>query len=213
MTTFEHAMVGIDGALAAGLHRRQGWPVVALAGAMAVLPDWDALTILLGPAWYAEGHRVWGHNLLVAGLLAAIVSGLAYRFSLPVRAQRWMAARWPIFAVREHAAACSGGLALWLVVGTLAAYSHLLADTTFSIGHSLPVWGVPLFWPFRDKEWAYPWVPWGDIGATVILAAGMFAMLRWPAWTRTIAAGSLGLVLAYMVSRGSLPSLLRWAVH
>jgi hypothetical protein len=48
MTFFEHAMVGINGAMAADLHRRHGWPLVALAGFSAILPDWDGLTIFLG---------------------------------------------------------------------------------------------------------------------------------------------------------------------
>ena len=30
MTTFEHAMLGINGALAVGLHRRFGWQIVAM---------------------------------------------------------------------------------------------------------------------------------------------------------------------------------------
>ena len=71
MTSFEHAMVGITGAVAANLHRRHGWPIVALAGFAAMLPDWDGLTILCGIHCYAAAHRVWGHNLLVAGLVGA----------------------------------------------------------------------------------------------------------------------------------------------
>jgi len=46
MTTYEHAMLGITGALAAGLHRRYGWQIVAMAGVTAVLPDWDGLSLL-----------------------------------------------------------------------------------------------------------------------------------------------------------------------
>ena len=63
-------------------------------------------------------------------------------------------------------------LALWLAVGVLAAYSHLLVDVFFSAGKGQPVWGVPLCWPFSNAAWAYPLVPWGDVGATVIFAAG-----------------------------------------
>ena len=47
MTSYEHAMLGIDGALALGLHRRYGWQIVAAAGCVAVLPDWDGLSICL----------------------------------------------------------------------------------------------------------------------------------------------------------------------
>jgi membrane-bound metal-dependent hydrolase YbcI (DUF457 family) len=93
-------------------------------------------------------------------------------------------------------------LALWLIVGVAAAYSHLLIDVVFSAGKDLPIWGVPLLWPFSSTAYAFPLVRWGDIGATVILAAGMFAMLRWPARIQAIAAGSLVAVAAYMAVRG-----------
>jgi len=93
-------------------------------------------------------------------------------------------------------------LALWLTVAVLAAYSHLLMDVLFSIGRDQPVWGVPLLWPFSSTAFAFPLVRWGDIGATIIFAASMFAMLRWPARVQTIATGSLIAVAAYMVVRG-----------
>jgi hypothetical protein len=67
MTVYEHALVGIDGALALGLQRPHGWQIVALAGFATLLPDFDGLTILFGIQCYADGHRLWGHNLLVAG--------------------------------------------------------------------------------------------------------------------------------------------------
>jgi hypothetical protein len=56
MTVYEHAMLGINGALAAGLAPRYGWPIVAMAGAAAVLPDLDGLTILFGI--FPEGIRL-----------------------------------------------------------------------------------------------------------------------------------------------------------
>ncbi len=93
MTIYEHAMVGINGMLALGLRRRHGWQIVALAGFAAVLPDFDGLTILLGPQCYAEGHRLWAHNLLVAGLAAAVVSAAAYYTDALTRIQRWLARR------------------------------------------------------------------------------------------------------------------------
>ncbi len=231
MTVYEHAMLGIDGALAAGLQRRHGWQIVALAGVAALLPDFDGLTILLGLNCYAEGHRVSAHDLLVAGLAAAVVAGLAYGLDAPGRVQRWLAGRGILPSVAEangphpgplprgegigngpHSNLLQRGegidlrggveLALWLAVGVLAAYSHLLADVFFSAGKGQPVWGVPLGWPFSAATWAYPMVPWGDIGTTVIFAAGMFAMLRWRAWTQAIAAGTLAAVAAYVVVRG-----------
>jgi membrane-bound metal-dependent hydrolase YbcI (DUF457 family) len=207
MTVFEHAMVGINGAMAADLHRRHGWPIVAIAGFTAILPDWDGLTILFGPSWYSQGHRVWGHNLLVAGLLGLLVSALAHRFDAPTRIQQWLGRHWRALALAGDSASASrrsSRLPLWLAVGVLATYSHLLADIVFSAGRDTPVWGVPVGWPFSRTAWAYPLVPWGDLGATVIFIAGMFAMVRWHAWTRTIAASTLALVVGYVMVRGCL---------
>jgi membrane-bound metal-dependent hydrolase YbcI (DUF457 family) len=238
MTIYEHAMVGINGALALGLARRHGWQIVALAGFAAVLPDFDGLTILLGPQCYAEGHRLWAHNLLVAGLVAALMSAAAYCSGAPTRLRSWFRKRgWGGSCTRGLAGSCtatpgtdedSGAasqpppqrrqlppqclqlppkrsvaeLALWIVVGVIAAYSHLLMDVAFSAGRGQPIWGVPLFWPFSSAAYAYPLVRWGDVGATVILAASMFAMLRWPARIQTIAVGSLIAVAGYMAVRG-----------
>src|SRR5687767_6335540 len=82
-------MVGATFALAAGLHRRYGWRVALMAGAAAALPDWDGLTLLLGPVAYAQGHRVWGHNVLVAGLLGGVWGGAAYLLNRTARVRRW----------------------------------------------------------------------------------------------------------------------------
>jgi hypothetical protein len=69
MTFFEHGMVGINGALAAGLDRRYGWPIVAMAGVSAMLPDWDGLTILLGARvlHHLKADRISGTGVLVVG--------------------------------------------------------------------------------------------------------------------------------------------------
>jgi membrane-bound metal-dependent hydrolase YbcI (DUF457 family) len=204
MTTYEHAMLGIDGALALGLHRRHGWQIVALAGLAAVLPDFDGLTILLGPNLYAEAHRLWGHNLLVAGLVAAVASIVVYQTDVLTKTQKWLARRWKALPDSSPPPAHRWSeLLLWVVVGVVAAYSHLLMDIFFSGGRQLQTWGVPVLWPFVSTTWAYPLVPWGDIGVTVIFAVSMFAMLRWQEWIRTIATGTLIAVSAYMVACGT----------
>ncbi len=207
MTTYEHAMVGINSAIAAGLHRRHGWQIVALAGFAALLPDWDALTILLGANCFAAGHRLWGHNLLVAGLVAAVVSALAYQVDAPTRVQQWLARRWTMFSIRGPMPDIPRGgreLALWMVVGVLAAYSHLLMDIFCSVNKDLPDWGVPILWPFARGDWAYPLLPWGNPGATIIFAVGMFAMVAWRNRIRPIAWASLIAVAAYMAACGIL---------
>jgi membrane-bound metal-dependent hydrolase YbcI (DUF457 family) len=206
MTVYEHTMIGVNGALAAGLHRRHGWQIVALAGIAAVLPDLDGMTILLGPTLYADGHRLWCHNLLIAGLVAVIVSAIAYQTNALTGMYRWLAKRWAALSINGDATELPPHrlreLVLWIVVGVLAAYSHLLMDVFFSGGKNLQTWGVSLFWPFSRNEWTYPLLPWGNIGATVILAISMFLMLRWPVWIRTIAASSLVVVGLYMAYCG-----------
>lgn len=205
MTFFEHAMVGINGAMATNLHRRHGWPIVAMAGAMAMLPDWDGLTILLNWNCYAQGHRVWGHNLLVAGTLAIVLSGFACHYMWPSRIRQWLGTRCSALAPREKenfVQSRMSDLWLWLVVGVLAAYSHLLADILFSGGRDGQIWGVPLGWPFSSTAWAYPVVLWGDVTVTLLFVIGMFAMLRWPIWRRAIAACVLTTAVTYIAVRG-----------
>jgi membrane-bound metal-dependent hydrolase YbcI (DUF457 family) len=177
----------------------------------AILPDCDGLTIFFGSYRYAEGHRVWTHNLLVAGVLAAIVSGVAYRWDAATKIQQWLARRWQVFAFGGHVPEApprrTSEFWLWVAVGVAAAYSHLLMDILFSGGRSrllwgdMMTWGVPLLWPFSHALWTYPTVPWGDVGATLILAAGMFAMLRRPKHIRLIAVGSLLAVAVYIFVR------------
>ena len=150
---------------------------------------------------------MWGHNLLVVGLSAILVSGLAYRYQWPIRFQQWMGKRWRVFALNGEAACipvCTGGWRLWTTVGLLAAYSHLLSDVLFSAGRDKHVWGVPLGWPFSPFAMAYPLVLWGDIGVTLLFVAGMFAMFRWRPATRTIAASVLAMVIGYIAVRGCL---------
>jgi membrane-bound metal-dependent hydrolase YbcI (DUF457 family) len=275
MTLYEHVMLGIDGALAIGLQRRYGWPIVALAGCAAALPDWDALGMLVSFQCYADVHRVWGHNLLVAGVLAVVVSALCYRFNFFTKVHRGLAVRWSALAVVDppdliaegdgelsgqailssecqwggrpnsiafaseegwlegddsdcfrgdlksvaasagpnrlaraplrharEADAAAGPLGVWLLVGVLATYSHLLMDMLFSRCQTYPVWKVPLLWPFVREGWAWPLVAWGDTGVTLIFIGGMFAMVRWRQAAQKIAIGTLLLVAAYIAVRG-----------
>jgi membrane-bound metal-dependent hydrolase YbcI (DUF457 family) len=210
MTVYEHAMVGICGALATGLDRRYGWQLVAWAGFASVLPDFDGLTILGGPQLYTEAHRLWTHNLLVAGLSAAILSVVAFETDAPTRIRNWLAKRRGLSlfspgATQREPSRRGRDVWVWVAVGIAAAYGHLLIDVIYSAGRGLPIWGVPLLWPFSYVEYDYPVFPcWGDVGATLIFAAAMFAMLRWRDWIHVIAAGSLAAVAAYVVIRGCL---------
>ena len=81
-------MLGLTLALAAGAHRRHGWALPATAAVAAALPDWDAAAIVFGGEAFSRVHRVWGHNLLCAGLLGALTGGVGYWCYLSVRVRK-----------------------------------------------------------------------------------------------------------------------------
>lgn len=206
MTSYEHVMLGVTGCMAAGLHRSYGWPLVAMAGLAAVLPDWDGLTLLAGAAAFDHGHRTWGHSLWAAALVGALVAAVEYRYRWLEQAGRWLLRRFPTRRdgsklPQEQAPPCRGSLLLWIAVGAAAALSHLAADLVFSGNRSLPEWGIRLLWPWSEQAWSYPRVPWGDAGVAILFVAGMFALVRWPKHQQATAILTLLAVLAYIVLR------------
>lgn len=206
MTTYEHAMLGVTGSMAAGLDRRFGWPIVAFAATASVLPDWDGLGILLGPRMFDLLHRTAGHNLLVACLLGAVAGLLDYRYSLICRTvdligrwSRWVRSQ---VTVPIRTVFSTGELWVWIGVGVVASLGHLATDMVFS-GHArLADWGLQLLWPFSDQAWVFPMVRWGDVGATLVFVAGMFAMLRLPLHRQAVARLTLLALVGYIVIRG-----------
>jgi hypothetical protein len=200
MTIYEHAMVGASLAWAGGLHRRYGWRVVALAAFAAALPDWDGLSILSGGAAYAAAHRAWGHNLFVASLLGGLVAATDYAFDwlgklhrAALRLQRQPSVDMPTPTARS--------LAVWVVTGVAASLSHLPIDVLYSGRGGESSWAIQLLWPVSRRPWAYPIVPWGDVGATLLFVAEMFAVYRWPRRAQSIALVTLLAVAAYVAVR------------
>jgi membrane-bound metal-dependent hydrolase YbcI (DUF457 family) len=167
MTTFEHALLGVTAALASGLDRRYGWPIVAVAGAAAVSPDWDGLSLLLGAAAYAQVHRAWGHSLLIACLVGAAVGAVDFRWHVSLRLKRWLAAWVRMPPSPDEGSAYRGPVAVWMVVGALAALTHLAADLVVSGAETANDWGLKLLWPISHREWVYPLVRWGDPGMSI----------------------------------------------
>ena len=201
MTTFEHAMLGVCGVLAFGLDRKHGWRLPAVAGAAAVTPDWDGLTLLVSVHLFDQGHRVWGHNLLVCGLIGVLVGWIDSKWDLVSRGQSLL-----LKILRQPPAASdptrTAPRVTWCVVAMLAALSHLPADMVYSGGHGLSDWGVQLCWPFSTQGFVVPMVRWGDVGTTLIFVVALFAMLRWRNRLQIIAATTLFSVLCYILIRG-----------
>lgn len=206
MTSYEHVMLGVTGTVALGMHRRYGWPIVAVAGIAAIVPDWDGLSLAFGAAAFDRVHRAWGHNLLAAALAGAILAVVEHRFGWMERAGLGLAARLkllgPTQTMESLRSRPRGGLAVWILVGIAASLSHLGADMLFSGHATLSDWGVRLLWPFSDRAWVYPMVPWGDPCVSVIFAAGMFGMLRWPGRLERVAGATLAAAAAYVLIRG-----------
>ena len=206
MTTLEHAMVGANLVLASGLNRRFGWQLVAVAGVCAVLPDWDALTILWSVPLFDVAHRAWGHALLLCFTITAMFALLDYRFDLMTRLaqcfSRWIKTGIPPEQLERRQKFSIRGAVVWVLVGIVAACSHLLADMVVSGTATLSDWHVKLLWPFSDQGFVYPLVPWGDAGNMLILIIGMFAMLHWKNRVQGIAALSLGGIVGYTLIRG-----------
>ncbi len=206
MTTFEHAMLGINGAIAAGLHRRYAWRVAALAGVSAISPDWDGLTILGGMELFDHAHRAWGHSIFTCVLLGCVLAGLDFRFDLVGRGERmlcWTLHR-PSKALATRLDRNWRRLAIWLTVAIVAAVSHLAADLVYSGTAELSDWHLQLLWPFSTRGFVFPMVHWGDVGVTIIFVISMFAMVRRRDWIQPIALITLTLVVVYIVVRGTL---------
>jgi membrane-bound metal-dependent hydrolase YbcI (DUF457 family) len=203
MTTFEHAMVGVCGTFSLGLHRRHGWRLPAIAGVAAVSPDWDGLTFLFSIQLFDAGHRVWGHNLLVAAIIGLFLGWLDAQYDLMGKANNSLRRilRQPSPSDVSEVTRSRSSL-IWCVVAMCAAVSHLPADIVYSGGQGLSDWELQILWPFSTRGFVFPMVRWGDIGATLLFVAGMFAMLRWPARVRPIAAATLGTVMLYVIVRG-----------
>jgi membrane-bound metal-dependent hydrolase YbcI (DUF457 family) len=208
MTTYEHVMLGVNEAMAVGLHRRCGWKIVAMAGVVAITPDWDGLTFLGGMDLFDRGHRAWGHNLLIASLLGCLCGLADYRFDLVGRARQLGKRFFPQgqspadLRTRDQRTLPEYGI--WAVVSLVVALSHLPADMVVSGAAGLSDWHLQLLWPFANRGFVHPLVPWGDPGVTLVFVGGMFAMLRWPKRLQMVAIATLLLAGAYLVVRGNL---------
>jgi membrane-bound metal-dependent hydrolase YbcI (DUF457 family) len=204
MTVYEHAMLGWTLAITVGCHRRQGWAIAAMAGLAAALSDIDGVSLLFGPVAFANIHRIWAHNILVAAVLGLLTGLAGYLSSRSLRVQRGAS------AVMKHLASdvkmdapvakpfVGRDCAVWMAMGTLAALSHLPTDIIFNGSAELPPWPVPLGWPFSERGWELPIVPWGDQVTTVILIAEMFCLYFWSNRSQAIAGLTLLAIAVYV---------------
>jgi hypothetical protein len=183
MTTPEHTLVGIHFAFATGLHRYVGWRGVAMAGVASNIPDWDGIPMLFDMQRFESGHRVWGHGILSI-VLASLLVGLAQiRWdwigctanrlrSVTPKSTSSIASQKP-----EWNIVSAGGL-VFTSIALCAQLLHLPCDMVVSGGYGLTDWAIQPWWPFSNASYVYPLIPWGDLGPTVILMAGVIIIAK-----------------------------------
>jgi len=208
MTTTEHALLGGYLVLASRANRRCGWRLVAVAGAAAVVPDWDALTLLYSAALFDVAHRCWGHALVVCLPIAVLFAMLDHHFDCITRLTR-RCVRLLRVAVDEsqlvvRSTYTAKGCFAWSLAAVVATLSHVFADMLFSGNAQFTDWPIKILWPFSDTGLVYPMIPWGDVGVSVIFFLGLFAMLRWPKNVQPIALMILATTAVYGVTRAFL---------
>jgi membrane-bound metal-dependent hydrolase YbcI (DUF457 family) len=184
MMYYDHAMVAASLAVGVGAQRRYGWAIVVMAALAGMSPDWDVLPRRSHP----DAHRVWGHNLFAVTLIGAAVGAAGYLVCQPDRDR----------GPRR------GGLALWVALGTLIAWSHPLLDLLYCGRQRDADWPVALLWPVVSGRVAVPWIPWSDWGATGILAAGLLLVVALRRQRQLAACGLLLVLGLYVGVRGGL---------
>ena len=179
MTSPEHTMVGILGAMALGLHKRFGWPVVAFAAVVSNVPDWDGLPMLFDMQRFESGHRVWGHNLVVIVATSVALGWTQARFTWVQRVGCFVARFLPSeVVITEQRPDTSIAMSVFIFVGIGFQSVHLVCDMVVSGGQGLSDWLVKPFWPFGNTGFVYPLIPWGDVGPTVIMIAGLIGIAK-----------------------------------
>ena len=202
MTTPEHTLIGILGAMAIGLHTRLGWVAIAFAAVVSNIPDVDGLPMLVDMERFETGHRVWGHNILAITVTTIFVALLQFHVRwierIAMRSSRFLPSDTHI---QDISNAPSISLAALILIGLMFQCIHLVCDITVSGGQGLSDWHVKPFWPFSEAGYVLPLIPWGDAGPTVIMMLGVIGVAKLGNAKR-IATVTLAILFAYMISRG-----------
>jgi hypothetical protein len=194
MMYYDHAMVAATLTVAAGAQRRYGWAIVVIAALAGMAPDWDATPKHISSHAYQIGHRVWGHNLFAAAFVGGSVGAVGYLVHQSKRNRLDL----------EQPPAAERGMALWIVLGVLIAWSHPLLDLLYCGVDRNADWPVGLLWPVVSERVGVPWIPWSDWGATGILAAGVLLIIALGRSRQLVACVSLLVLGLYVGVRGSL---------
>ena len=217
MTTPEHTLVGVHLAFAMGRHRRIGLAAVTVAAVASNLPDLDGLPMLVDMSRFESGHRVWGHNVFVIGLMSLLVGGSQVVGRWADGMTDWLVRQLGgppdrTNGLSNGSRALGGGgvrsrerfreLVGWIGIALIVQLVHLPCDMVVSGGRGLTDWPVAPLWPVSRTGYVLPLVPWGDVGPTVILMAGVIQMARVRGRYQSIALVTLTVLVLYLAGRG-----------
>ena len=178
-----------------------------MAGVASNIPDWDGIPMLFDMQRFESGHRVWGHCILSIILSSLLFGIIQIRWD-------WIgcAANWFQRALPTEAIASAPRNTQWLVggvgglvfasIGMCAQLLHLPCDMVVSGGNGLSDWAVQPWWPFSSAAYVYPLIPWGDIGPTVILMAGIIAIAKRNSHLTQTSWLTIATLCGYLIVRG-----------
>lgn len=202
MTSPEHTMVGVLGAMALGLHKRFGWQIVAFAAVISNVPDMDGLPMLFDMERFESGHRVWGHNFLLIVATSICLGWTQARFKWIQKIVAYAIDFLPSEVNRSQPSRHLPIPILVLIfVGIGFQTLHLVCDMVVSGGQGLSNWPVKPFWPIWQVGYVYPLIPWGDVGPTVVMMAGIIGIAKFGR-DQLFATLTLILLVAYLFFRG-----------
>lgn len=201
MTSPEHTLVGIHLAISAGSFHRYGLPVVILAAVASNRPDLDGLPMLYDMARFEVGHRVWTHNLFSIGLVSAVLAMLQYLFNWLGATSDFCAARFGTLDLPVRGKETPMPVLMVMFVAASCQALHLFCDMVVSGGDGLTDWPVCPWWPISNTGYAFPMIPWGDVGPTLVLMSGLILGARFPVQLRKISSISLAALICYLLVR------------
>lgn len=197
-------MVGILGAMALGLHKRFGWRIVAFAAVVSNVPDLDGLPMLFDMERFESGHRVWGHNFLLIVATSIFLGWTQARFEWIQRIGTYAIKFLPSEVKRSQPSwYLPIPLLVFIFVGIGVQVLHLVCDMVVSGGQGLSNWPVKPFWPIWQIGYIYPLIPWGDVGPTVIMMAGIIGIAKFGR-DQFVAILTLIFLVTYLFFRGYL---------
>jgi membrane-bound metal-dependent hydrolase YbcI (DUF457 family) len=154
-----------------GVQQQYGPGGTALMMLAGFLPDLDAVTAVAGWDVYRRWHRKLGHGLPMT-LLGPAALALVGAFALGL----------------------GPPLPLWLWLQA-ALLGHLVSDVLFYR------WPVQLLWPLSRRGWEAGLVGWNDLVPTLLLYAGVGAVLVLPELAPQAALAGIVGVLTYLAWR------------